>query len=80
MNLALSEYKLPCPLDMPPYRTIYLEPGGGGGPYGARAAGEFNVPPVAPALANALADACGVRLDTLPLTAERIYDALQQTG
>jgi CO/xanthine dehydrogenase Mo-binding subunit len=80
VNLALSEYKLPCQLDMPAYRTIYLEPGGGGGPYGARAAGEFNVPPVAPAIANALTAACGVRLDTLPLTAERIYDALQQAG
>ncbi len=78
VNLMLSEYKLPCQLDMPPFRVIYLEPDGGPGPYGARAAGEFNTAGVPPAIANAVADACGVRLDTLTLTAERIYDALQE--
>jgi CO/xanthine dehydrogenase Mo-binding subunit len=77
VNLALSEYKLPCQLDMPQFRVYYLEPDGGPGAYGARAAGEFNTAGVPPAIANAIADACGVRLDTLSLTAERIYDALQ---
>jgi CO/xanthine dehydrogenase Mo-binding subunit len=77
VNLALSDYKLPCQRDMPPFRVICLEPGDGPGPYGARAAGEFNTAGVAPAIANAIADACGVRLDVLGLTAERIYDALQ---
>jgi CO/xanthine dehydrogenase Mo-binding subunit len=63
---------------MPPFRVICLEPGDGPGPYGARAAGEFNTAGVAPAIANAIAAACGVRLDVLGLTAERIYDALQR--
>lgn len=77
-NLALSEYKLPCQLDMPPFRVYHLEPDGGPGGYGARAAGEFNIAGVAPAIANAVADACGARLDTLSLTAERIYEALRR--
>jgi carbon-monoxide dehydrogenase large subunit len=78
VNLMLSEYKLPCQLDMPPFTSINLEPDGGPGAYGARAAGEFNTAGVPPAIANALYDACGVRLDRLSLTAERIYEALQR--
>jgi CO/xanthine dehydrogenase Mo-binding subunit len=78
VNIALSDYKLPCTRDMPPFRVIMMEPGGGPGPYGARAAGEFNTAGVAPAISNAIAAACGVRLDRLGLTAERIYEALQE--
>jgi len=76
VNIALSDYKLPCQRDMPPFRVICLEPGDGLGPYGARAAGEFNTAGVPPAIANAIADACGVRLDVLGLSAERIYEQL----
>jgi CO/xanthine dehydrogenase Mo-binding subunit len=61
---------------MPPFRVICLEPGAGLGPYGARAAGEFNTAGVPPAIANAIHDACGVRLNVLGLSAERIFDAL----
>jgi CO/xanthine dehydrogenase Mo-binding subunit len=79
-NLMLSEYKLPCQLDMPPLRVIYLEPDGGPGPYGARSAGEFNIATVPPAISNAIASACGIRLDALSLTAERIHAALQSVA
>lgn len=75
-NPGISDYKLPCQRDMPPFRVIMLEEGDGPGPYGARAAGEFNTAGVAPAIANAIAATCGVRLDILGLTAERIFDAL----
>ncbi len=78
VNIALSDYKLPTQRDMPPFRVILMEPRGGPGPYGARAAGEFNTAGVAPAIANAIEAACGVRLDRLGLTAERIYAALQE--
>jgi CO/xanthine dehydrogenase Mo-binding subunit len=77
LNVALSDYKLPCQLDMPPFRAINLEPDGGPGVYGSRAAGEFNTAGVPPAIANAIADACGVRLDRMSLTAERIYAGLE---
>ena len=76
VNIALSDYKLPCQRDMPPFRVVMLETGDGPGPYGARAAGEMNTAGVAPAIANAVADACGARVDRLALTAERILDAL----
>jgi CO/xanthine dehydrogenase Mo-binding subunit len=62
---------------MPPFRVIMMEPDDGPGPFGARAVGEFNTAGVAPAIANAVAAACGVRLDRLGLTAERIYEDLQ---
>jgi len=78
LNIALSDYKLPCQRDMPPFNAIYLEPDDGPGPYGARAVGELNIAGVAPAIANAVAAACGVRLDTLAITSERIYTALQE--
>jgi CO/xanthine dehydrogenase Mo-binding subunit len=77
VNIALSDYKLPTQRDIPPFRVIMMEPDDGPGPYGARAAGEFNTAGVAPAIANAITAACGVRLDRLGLTAERIHAALQ---
>jgi len=75
-NLNLGDYKLPTQMDMPPCRVVFIHTPGGPGPYGARAAGEVNVAAVAPAIANAVADACGARIDTLPITAERVYAAL----
>jgi CO/xanthine dehydrogenase Mo-binding subunit len=78
VNPALSDYKLPTQRDMPPFRVIQLPPTGGPGAYGAKAAGEFNTAGVAPAIANAIETACGVRLTTLGITAERIYDALHR--
>lgn len=75
-NPTLADYKLPCQRDMPPLRIVELSPDGGPGPYGAKAGGEFNVAGVAPAIGNAIAAACGVRLDAMSFTAERIYDAL----
>jgi CO/xanthine dehydrogenase Mo-binding subunit len=77
VNAALSDYKLPTQRDMPPFRVIQLPPTGGPGAYGAKAAGEFNTAGVAPAIANAIEAACGVRLTALGITSERLYDALQ---
>jgi CO/xanthine dehydrogenase Mo-binding subunit len=80
INPTLADYKLPCQLDMPPLRVVELSPDGGPGPYGAKAGGEFNVSGVAPAIRNALAAACGVRLNAMSFTAERVYDALQSAS
>ena len=77
VNPTLAAYKLPSQRDMPPLRIIELTPGGGPGPLEAKAGGEFNVSGVAPAIGNAIADACGVRLDTMSFTAERVYEALR---
>jgi CO/xanthine dehydrogenase Mo-binding subunit len=75
-NLSFADYKLPTQRDMPPLRTVLLTSNDGPGPFGARAVGEINTSGVGPALANAVHHAIGVRITTLPVTAERVYDAL----
>jgi CO/xanthine dehydrogenase Mo-binding subunit len=76
-TLHLGEYKLPTMADVPPLRTILHVSPTGWGPFGAKPAGELANNPVAPAIANAIADAVGARVRTIPLTAERVLDALQ---
>ncbi|HEY5348857.1 MAG TPA: xanthine dehydrogenase family protein molybdopterin-binding subunit [Candidatus Lustribacter sp.] len=76
VNPSLADYKLPTIRDVPPFRVALIEQTTGPGPFGARGAGELNLSGVAPAIANAVADACGARITTLPITAERIYAAL----
>jgi CO/xanthine dehydrogenase Mo-binding subunit len=76
VNPSLADYKLPTQMDMPPFRVIHVPTAYGPGPFGAKMAGELSTSGVPAAFANAIADACGARLTALPLTAERIYDAL----
>jgi CO/xanthine dehydrogenase Mo-binding subunit len=77
-NLNLGEYKLPTQADMPPLRVVYLPTERGPGPWGAKMAGELSTSGVPPAIANAVAAACGVRITTLPVTAERVFEALHR--
>jgi CO/xanthine dehydrogenase Mo-binding subunit len=76
-SLSLADYKIPSMKDIPPMRTILVEAPSAGGPYGSKMAGELSNSGVAPALANAVANAAGVRLSEFPITAERVYAALQ---
>lgn len=76
----LSEYKLPTQMDVPPLRTLLVRTEVGPGPFGAKAAGEITNSGVAAAVANAVYDAVDVRIMTLPVTAERIFAALQERG
>jgi xanthine dehydrogenase molybdenum-binding subunit len=75
-NNNLGDYKLPTAKDIPELTTVLLESPGGVGPLNAKPIGEFanNCPPAA--IANAVADAVGTRLFELPITAEKIYEAL----
>jgi xanthine dehydrogenase molybdenum-binding subunit len=73
---SLGEYKLPTSPDMPPLRTVLLSTEVGPGPFGAKAVGEVTNSGVAPAIANAVADAVGARVFDLPITAERVLAAL----
>jgi CO/xanthine dehydrogenase Mo-binding subunit len=50
------------------------------GPFGAKGLGENPVLNGAPALANAIYNATGVRIDEIPLTTARVYDALKKAG
>jgi nicotinate dehydrogenase medium molybdopterin subunit len=75
-TLTMGEAKLPCITDVPPLKTVLVESPTGPTPFGGKAIAENPNVPTAAAIANAIADACGVRLYELPLTAEKIYRAL----
>ncbi len=74
----LGDYKLPSAHDVPPIRLVYLEGGRGVGLYNVKGIGEMSNVPVPAVLANAVAAAVGVRIPNLPITAEKIYFALQE--
>lgn len=77
-NNNLGDYKLPSVADLFELTTVLVPSAGGVGPHNAKPIGEFanNAPPAA--IANAIADAVGVRLFELPVKAETIYQALKQ--
>jgi CO/xanthine dehydrogenase Mo-binding subunit len=77
-TLTLGESKLPCIADVPPLKTVLVESPTGPTPFGGKAIAENPNVPTAAAISNAIADACGVRLFELPLSAEKIYWSLQQ--
>ena len=76
-TLSLGDFKLPTVRDIPPLTTVLLEDPVGPGPFRAKAIGEGSISAVAPAIANAVADACGVRVLDLPITAEKVYFGLK---
>jgi 4-hydroxybenzoyl-CoA reductase subunit alpha len=74
---SLLEYKSPTFLEMPEVDTSLIESLDPEGPYGAKEAGQGPLLPVLPALANAVYDALGVRIDEIPITPEKILKALE---
>ena len=75
-NADFLNYKMPTALDCPPMEIILVEEAHPQGPYGAKGVGEMAIAPAAPAIANAVCNACGVRIYDLPLKAEKILKAL----
>jgi putative selenate reductase molybdopterin-binding subunit len=75
-TLSFGDYKMPTVVDMPPLQTVILASEQGEGPYNIRGIGEAPCIPVAPAVANAVADAVGVRIRDLPITAVKVYRGL----
>ena len=73
----LGEYKLASSRDVPDFTTVLVPGGIGLGTANVKNIGESTTPPVAAAIANAVASATGCRIRDLPLSAEKIYAALQ---
>jgi CO/xanthine dehydrogenase Mo-binding subunit len=75
---SMLEYKSPTSLDMPEVVTELIEEPDPRGPFGAKEVGQGPLLPIMPAVANAVYDAVGVRIDEVPVTPEKIMKALAE--
>jgi len=81
LNASLVDYRVPRFTDLPAiFTSALVENSDGPGPYGAKGMGESGIVSVAPAVGNALFNATGVRIRDLPLTPERVWRALRDSG
>lgn len=78
MNPSFRDYQMLTAMDVVPIEPVIVEPDDKDGPYGAKGVGEPGLVPTAPAIANAIYDAIGVRMRDLPITPEKILTALKQ--
>ena len=77
---SLLDYRIPTSLDTPAIESLIVESIDPEGPYGAKEAGEGPLHPSIPAIANAIYDAIGVRMDRLPFSPPRVWEAIQLAG
>ena len=75
---TLTRYRIPTTREMPQMMTILVEHPTADGPYGAKGVGEITSIPTAPAITNAIFDAVGVRVFSLPVTPAKILSALKE--
>lgn len=73
-------YRIPSIVDMPETEIVLVEEPDPTGPFGAKGVGEIVLAGVAPAIANAIYDAVGVRIKETPITREKILNALEERG
>src|SRR5499427_1674262 len=78
INASLADYKIPAILDLPPIENELVAASQENGPFGAKGLGESGTFGVSPAIANAIDDAIGVRITTLPMTAEVVLRAIKE--
>jgi CO/xanthine dehydrogenase Mo-binding subunit len=79
-NLSLQNYLIPTILDVPRIKSIILEMPNAHGPYGAKGIGEMPNIPATPAILNAIANACGGRVRSLPADPEKVFWAIREAG
>ncbi len=80
LNANLIDYRVPTFAELPDQlETILIENEDGPGPFGAKGLGEGGIVAAAPAVANAIFRATGVRIKDLPLTPERVWRAIRQS-
>ena len=77
-TLSFGDYKIPTTRDIPPLKTVLLPSDQGIGPYQIKGIGETPNTPTAAAIANAVEDAIGIRIRDLPITSEKVYQALKE--
>lgn len=78
VNPNFSDYRIPSMRDMPPLKHAFADSYEPTGPFGAKGLGELNMDPTAAVISNAIFDAVGVRIKTLPITPEKILRALKE--
>jgi CO/xanthine dehydrogenase Mo-binding subunit len=79
INSSIVDYKVPRFDDVPnEFESILIEDRNGPGPYGSKGLGEGGIIPVAPAVANAVAECTGARIKSLPLTPEKVWRAIKE--
>ncbi|MDP2660128.1 MAG: molybdopterin-dependent oxidoreductase [Dehalococcoidia bacterium] len=78
IETSFADYRMPTVGEMPRVAAMHVEVMDPEGPFGAKEAGEGTVGPTAPAIANAIFDASGIRLKDLPFTPEKVLEALDK--
>jgi 4-hydroxybenzoyl-CoA reductase subunit alpha len=74
----MLDYRVPTIQDSPPIETGIVESNDPHGPFGAKEAGEGSLAAFLPALTNAIADAIGIRFNDLPVTPDRVFEAIEK--
>jgi 4-hydroxybenzoyl-CoA reductase subunit alpha len=78
LNGNFIDYKIPTTKDTPPIHTNIVETIDPEGPFGAKECGEGAIHPIIPSIANAIYDAVGVRVTSLPITSEVVLNSLKE--
>ena len=76
LNSSFLDYRMPTSLDLPMIDTVIVEIANPAHPYGLRGVGEVPIVPPMAAISNAIYDAIGVRMNSLPMSPERVLEAL----
>ncbi|MCC6815287.1 MAG: molybdopterin-dependent oxidoreductase [Saprospiraceae bacterium] len=77
LNNNFLTYKIPTSLETPPMSTNIIETNDPEGPFGAKECGEGAIHPIIPAIANAIFDAVGIRINKLPISPEDVLDKIK---
>ena len=77
LNPRMGTYKIPTVMEMPSIEATWVQTNDPRGPYGAKGLGEMGMVPTAPAIANAVYNAVGVRVQELPITPEKVLTGIE---
>ena len=80
VNPGFVDYRVPTTADLPTVESVIVEVEAPDGPFGAKGVGEPPITPTLATMANAVADAVGVRITELPMKPEKVVDALHGNG